>query len=113
MPALEQVWVGANCDRLFDDGICRIDRPALAILFFAGSLLAGSLGWVVVSLIVSCFPSNRSAGLAADAAGRLLQADVELMDSPGLDSAAPWPKYQRDNANTGNASLPLDPWVCP
>ncbi len=36
-----------------------------------------------------------------------------LVDSQGLDSAAPWPKYQRDNSNTGNASLPLDPWVCP
>lgn len=36
-----------------------------------------------------------------------------LVDSQGLDSAAPWPKYQRDNSNTGNASLPFDSWVCP
>lgn len=36
-----------------------------------------------------------------------------LVDSEGLDKNAPWPKYQRDNANTGNASRPLTPWVCP
>jgi hypothetical protein len=35
-----------------------------------------------------------------------------LVDSQGLDSAAPWPKYQRDKPNTGNVSLPLDAWVC-
>jgi hypothetical protein len=36
-----------------------------------------------------------------------------LVDSEGLDKNAPWPKYQRDNANTGNASRPLTPWTCP
>lgn len=35
-----------------------------------------------------------------------------LVDSKGLDRDAPWPKYQRDNANTGNSSLSLDPWSC-
>jgi len=36
-----------------------------------------------------------------------------LVDSPGLDSAAPWPKYQLRKGSSGNASLPLGPWVCP
>ena len=36
-----------------------------------------------------------------------------LVDSRGLDDDAPWPKYQRDNANTGNAALSLAPWSCP
>ena len=36
-----------------------------------------------------------------------------LVDSEGLDRNAPWPKYQRDNANTGNASRSLVPWSCP
>ncbi len=36
-----------------------------------------------------------------------------LVDSQGLDGTAPWPKYQRDNSNTGNVSLRLDAWVCP
>ncbi len=30
-----------------------------------------------------------------------------LVDSKGLDSTAPWPKYARDARNTGNSSLPL------
>lgn len=29
-----------------------------------------------------------------------------LVDSPRLDATADWPKYQRDAANTGNATLP-------
>lgn len=36
-----------------------------------------------------------------------------LVDSNGLDPAAPWPKFQRDNANRGNISLPTTPWTCP
>jgi hypothetical protein len=36
-----------------------------------------------------------------------------LVDSRGLQADAPWPKYQRDNANTGNLSQPLAPWTCP
>ncbi len=36
-----------------------------------------------------------------------------LVDSKGLDGNAPWPKYQRDNANTGNSSLSTGDWTCP
>ena len=36
-----------------------------------------------------------------------------LVDSQGLDPTAPWPKFQKDNANTGNASASLTPWTCP
>ncbi|MDP3155257.1 MAG: hypothetical protein Q8N23_21440 [Archangium sp.] len=36
-----------------------------------------------------------------------------LVDSKGLDETAPWPKYQRDNANTGNSSLSTGDWTCP
>lgn len=35
-----------------------------------------------------------------------------LVDSKGLDRTAPWPKYQRDNANTGNIDLSKDFWTC-
>ena len=35
-----------------------------------------------------------------------------LVDSRGLDSVAPWPKYQRDNANTGNVSFVSGDWSC-
>lgn len=36
-----------------------------------------------------------------------------IVDSPGLDSSAPWPKYQRDNGNTGNINSDLSAWTCP
>jgi len=34
-----------------------------------------------------------------------------LVDSPGLSATAPWPKYQHDARNTGNATTPIQP--CP
>jgi outer membrane protein assembly factor BamB len=36
-----------------------------------------------------------------------------LVDSKGLDPTAPWPKFQRDNANTANVSYSLSDWTCP
>jgi hypothetical protein len=30
-----------------------------------------------------------------------------VVDSPGLDPSAPWPKYQRDPRNTGNPATPI------
>ncbi len=35
-----------------------------------------------------------------------------IVDSPGLDPLAPWPKYQRDNRNSGFADS-TSPGVCP
>lgn len=34
-----------------------------------------------------------------------------IVDSPGLDPAAPWPRFQHDARNTGNPATPLT--VCP
>jgi PQQ-like domain len=34
-----------------------------------------------------------------------------VVDSPGLDSSAPWPKYQHDVRNTGNPTTPIQ--SCP
>jgi hypothetical protein len=34
-----------------------------------------------------------------------------IVDSPGLDSSAPWPKYQHDVRNTGNPTTPIQ--SCP
>lgn len=36
-----------------------------------------------------------------------------VVDSPGLDGTAPWPRFHRDNGNTGNPETPLAPWSCP
>ena len=34
-----------------------------------------------------------------------------IVDSPGLDPSAPWPKYQHDVRNTGNPTTPIQ--SCP
>ncbi|MDX2010417.1 MAG: hypothetical protein SFW67_09515, partial [Myxococcaceae bacterium] len=36
-----------------------------------------------------------------------------IVDARGLDSQADWPRFQHDNANSGNASTALTPWACP
>jgi hypothetical protein len=36
-----------------------------------------------------------------------------VVDSPGIDSSASWPKYQHDPRNTGNASTDLSEFACP
>lgn len=35
-----------------------------------------------------------------------------LVDSQGVDAAAPWPRYQHNPANTGNRATGLDSWIC-
>jgi hypothetical protein len=54
-----------------------------------------------------CEPGGR--GRCSVAAGILFTALV--IDSRGLDSAAPWPKYQHDVRNTGNPTTPIQ--SCP
>lgn len=36
-----------------------------------------------------------------------------LVESNGLEATAPWPKYQRDNGNTGNINSDMSFWTCP
>ena len=36
-----------------------------------------------------------------------------ITDSRGIDTSAPWPKYQHDPRNTGNAQTPLSQFACP
>jgi hypothetical protein len=36
-----------------------------------------------------------------------------VVDSHGIDTSAPWPKYQHDPRNTGNADTPLSDFTCP
>ena len=42
--------------------------------------------------------------------GKLFSLDV---DSKGLDTQAPWPKFQHDPRNTGNSSTSLTEFTCP
>ncbi|MBX5481033.1 MAG: hypothetical protein IRZ16_04165 [Myxococcaceae bacterium] len=36
-----------------------------------------------------------------------------VVDSRGIDTSAPWPKYQHDPRNTGNADTDLSEFACP
>lgn len=36
-----------------------------------------------------------------------------IVDSRGIDTTAPWPKYQHDPRNTGNADTPWTEFACP
>ncbi len=36
-----------------------------------------------------------------------------IVDSLGLDQTAAWPRFQHDNANSGNADTDLSAWGCP
>ncbi len=47
---------------------------------------------------------------AASATGTLYSI---LVDAKGIDTTAPWPKYQHDPRNTGNADTSLSEFVCP
>jgi hypothetical protein len=76
-------------------------------------------GQVVAAPALDCLRDGADAGLGAKF-GVLYVATMNgtvvaiVVDSPGLDPNAQWPKYQRDATNSGNASLglPLNPG-CP
>lgn len=36
-----------------------------------------------------------------------------IVDSHGIDTSAPWPKYQHDPRNTGNVDTPMTDFACP
>ena len=62
------------------------------------------------SPVLDCERDGLGAGVlyAAADSGDLIAL---LVDSRGLDSAAPWPKYQHDVRNTGNPTTPIQ--SCP
>jgi hypothetical protein len=50
-------------------------------------------------------PAGGNLGVLYVPAGSKLYALI--VDSPGLDGTAPWPKYQRDARNSGNPATPI------
>jgi hypothetical protein len=74
----------------------KLAQPALDVLRSGATPQCRGLGVLYVS--------SAKAGAAT--------VTAVLVDSQGLEPAAPWPKFQRDNANSGNLSRPLDAWTC-
>jgi hypothetical protein len=62
------------------------------------------------SPILDCTREGTGAGVLY-AASDLGEVNALVVDSPGLDPAAPWPKYQHDVRNTGNPTTPIQ--SCP
>jgi PQQ-like domain len=94
----------------------------------SGSLLCRTLGeasWsgllgpaesFLGSPTIDC--AARDAGVPVSSMGGVLYVGslggnlfAVVVDSPGLDSSAPWPKYQHDVRNTGNPTTPIQ--SCP
>jgi hypothetical protein len=46
-------------------------------------------------------------------ASRTGTVDAIVVDSRGIDTTAPWPKYQHDPRNSGNSATPLTEFACP
>jgi hypothetical protein len=73
--------------------------------------LASALGTVEASPTIDCARDTvgtaraENLGVLYVPAGGKLHAFI--VDSRGLDTSAPWPKYQRDVRNTGNPDMPL------
>jgi hypothetical protein len=66
--------------------------------------------WRDRSLMKHC---GRGLGVLYVAARNDAALQAIIVDSPGLDATAPWPRFHHDNANTGNPETPLTPWSCP
>ena len=66
--------------------------------------------WRDRSLAKQC---GRGLGVLYVAARNDAALQAIIVDSPGLDATAPWPRFHHDNANTGNPQTPLTPWSCP
>ncbi|MCA2981253.1 MAG: hypothetical protein INH37_23510 [Myxococcaceae bacterium] len=62
-----------------------------------------------------CPPTRAPLGMlyVLTRSGATARLHAIVVDSPGLDATAPWPKYQRDNGNTGNANSDMSFWTCP
>lgn len=75
-----------------------------------GTATAGALAIDCARDATSAKVSGPGLLLVPTTQGKLFAFDV---DSKGLDVSAPWPKYQRDPRNTGNANTDLAQFDCP
>ena len=56
---------------------------------------------------------SRGSGLLYVAVRNDSALTAVVVDSAGLDTTSPWPRFHHDNGNTGNPETPLTPWTCP
>ncbi|EAU69051.1 hypothetical protein [Stigmatella aurantiaca] len=91
------------------DGYVRAWAPSSPTPLWRVDLAQGA-GDANISPTLDCLRStsaeaNSRLGVLYVAAEATLHAFI--VDSPGMDPAAPWPKYQHDARNTGNPATPI------
>jgi hypothetical protein len=88
-------------------GTLEARNPNLAVVWSAQPSTSGSFRG---SLTLDCARQGTGMGVlyASSESGELTAL---VVDSPGLDPSAPWPKYQHDVRNTGNPTTPIQ--SCP
>ncbi|MCA2981252.1 MAG: hypothetical protein INH41_26305 [Myxococcaceae bacterium] len=123
--AVAQVGVGVpGPGNLFVRRIAQVRPSDLSIEWFAdldGLPLSGLNGALaepaldVLRLDGGARDCSREAGVlyVLSALGPTATLTSVVVDARGLDPSAPWPKFQRDNANSANASSSTAPWTCP
>ncbi len=85
--------------------------------FDANVWSVGGLGAIEASLNIDC-SRNATGQKRTGAPGVLYVANTAgklyalIVDSRGIDTTAPWPKYQHDPRNTGNADTALTEFAC-
>jgi len=70
-----------------------------------------------VPLTIDCTRDDTGTAISAPGVVYVKSGSTSLsaivVDSHGIDTTAPWPKYQHDPRNTGNVDTPMTDFVCP
>jgi len=70
-----------------------------------------------VDLTIDCTRDDAGTAISAPGVVYVKSGSTSLtaivVDSHGIDTTAPWPKYQHDPRNTGNVDTPMTDFVCP
>ncbi|WP_225413456.1 dickkopf-related protein [Stigmatella hybrida] len=103
---------GGNLYTVNTDGEVRAWTPSLATPLWGTKIEPGAGEGTNISPTLDCLRDPASGQAVATNLGVLyVTAETKvhafIVDSPGLDPDAPWPKYQHDARNTGNPATPI------
>lgn len=125
--ALEGGAFGAAAPVLGANGLAYLVSPATGRLSVV-NLATGAVEWTAANAFLPGAVSpaldvlrdralakqcSRGSGLLYVAVRNDSALTAVVVDSAGLDTTSPWPRFHHDNGNTGNPETPLTPWTCP
>jgi hypothetical protein len=86
--------------------VAAVDQSSMGVRWTRGLTGISPAGQVLASATLDCNRERPGSGTGiyffATSTGWLIGY---IVDSPGLDPTAPWPKYQHDARSTGNLSV--------